>query len=50
MGEFYGGTPPTAQPAGMAAEFTAGILQATLNTRKVQAICALAWSGPQIDA
>lgn len=56
MADFYTGTPPTdpapnpaASPLG-AAEFTAGILQATLSTRKVQAICTLAWSGPQIDA
>jgi S-DNA-T family DNA segregation ATPase FtsK/SpoIIIE len=50
---------PSAQDAASAAhgagqagtsDFTAGILQATLNTRKVQAICTLAWDGPQINA
>lgn len=39
--------PPSASQT---ADFTAGILQATLNTRKVQAIVALAWDGPQIAA
>ena len=58
MGDFYTGT-PAAAPTGPASgaptqptsgEFTAALLQATLNTRKVQAIVALAWSGPQLDA
>lgn len=48
--DFNTGTPPTTPPAPGAAEFVAGILQATLNTRKVQGIVTLAWSGPQIDA
>lgn len=48
--DFHTGTPPTTPSAAGAAEFTAGILQALLNTRRVQAIVALAWSGPQIDA
>lgn len=51
----FTGTPAT-DPAPSAAslpgsgEFTAGLLQATLNTRRVQAIVSLAWSGPQLDA
>ncbi len=41
------GTPPIAQPQTGKAEFTGALLQATLTTRKVQALCALAWDGPQ---
>lgn len=48
--EFQTGTPPTTPSSAGAAEFTAGLLQATLSTRRVQALVALAWSGPQIDA
>ena len=47
---FQTGTTPSTPPATGTAEFNAAVLQATLNTRKVQAIVALAWSGPQIDA
>lgn len=50
MSEFNTGTPATTPPTVGAAEFTAGILQALLTTRRVQAIVALSWSGPQIDA
>ncbi len=49
MSAFYTGTPATAAPTG-AGEFNAALLQATLTTRKVQALVALAWSGPQFDA
>lgn len=42
-------TPPAVPLPGTAA-FVSGLLQATLNTRKVQAIVALAWDGPQIAA
>lgn len=48
--DFQTGTPPTTPPAAGAAEFVAGLLQASLTTRRVQAIVTLAWSGPQIDA
>lgn len=42
-------TPPTAPNEAGTAAFVAGLLQATLSTRRVQAIVTPAWSGPQID-
>lgn len=48
--EFMAGSPATSPPPIGTGEFTAGLLQATLSTRRVQAIVALSWSGPQIDS
>lgn len=49
MGEtgYYTGTSGTAASN---AQFTAGVLQAALSVRKVTAIVAPAWSGPQLDS
>ena len=48
--DFSTGSAPTTPPNEPgAAAFVAGLLQATLNTRRVSAIVAPAWSGPQID-
>lgn len=41
-----GGNRPTSEAQ---AEFTAGLLQAALAVRKVEAIVALSWSGPQVN-
>ena len=41
------GTAPTTPPAAGEAEFTGALLQATLTTRKIAGILALAWDGPQ---
>lgn len=49
-GDFVTGTPATTPSAAGGAAFTAGLLQATLTARKVAAIVAVAWSGPQLDA
>ena len=45
--DFMTGSPPTTQPTTGGAEFTGALLQATLSTRKVAALVALAWDGPQ---
>lgn len=50
MNDYYTGAPATAAPVPGSGEFNAALLQATLTSRKVQAIVALAWSGPQLDA
>lgn len=52
---FYTGTPstetaPPAAPLPGTPAFVAGLLQATCQIRKVQAIIAVAWDGPQIMA
>lgn len=52
---FYTGTPgtetaPPATPLPGTPAFVAGLLQATCQIRKVQAIIAVAWDGPQIMA
>jgi hypothetical protein len=52
MTDFHAGTPATAardySPAPDNALFAAGLLSATLTARKVPAIVALAWDGPQL--
>ena len=52
MTEYQTGTPATSPPGGAEgqAHFTAAILQATLNARKVTAMVSLAWDGPQVWA
>lgn len=59
MADFFTGTPAVEQGTAAASastgpvtspDLTTGILQATLNMRRVQAIVALAWDGPQITA
>ncbi len=45
--DFMTGTPGTQSPERGSGEFTAALLQATLNAKKCAAIVALAWDGPQ---
>ena len=45
MTDHYTGTPATAKTD---PHFTAGLLSATLTARKIPAIVALAWDGPQL--
>lgn len=52
MGDMMTGTPATTPPGGGpegAAHFTAALLQATLNARKVAAMVSLLWEGPQVN-
>lgn len=48
MSNFQSGTPGTSAQRGDGALFTAGLLGATLTARRVPAIVALAWDGPQL--
>jgi len=45
----YTGTPATGQQSRTPAEFVAALLQATLNARRIQAIVAHQWNGPQVQ-
>jgi S-DNA-T family DNA segregation ATPase FtsK/SpoIIIE len=45
MNEHFTGTPPTSRTD---PQFVAGLLSATLTARKIPAIVALAWDGPQL--
>ena len=49
MMQTYTGTLATGQQPRTAAEFVAALLQATLNARKIQAIVAHQWDGPQVQ-
>jgi len=52
MSDMMTGTPATTPPGGAEgqAHFTAALLQASLNARKVAAMVSLAWDGPQVWA
>jgi hypothetical protein len=46
---FVIGSPNTTGQPERHVDFTAGLLQATLSTRNIQAIVAPLWDGPQIE-
>lgn len=48
MTDHYTGTPATTKPTDP--QFTAGLLSATLTARRIPAIVALSWDGPQLVA